>query len=525
VFSLTQMSLVSYLLRVVKDVVIRNPRFRRALGDVSLTSTNAISFGNLQVLIKDVNTDGTRLSPDYFMCTMVGRAILAQITDKDGLFVEWIAETDASMQTPVAGVYYFNIDSVDEQTRDVGLTIESYRWCEGQIKNASGTKLAFRSGIDATQVVVIDPTLSPSPNSMLNAPPGPRYEAAQGYIYLLSRLGGVTIGSSQGVLVPNVDYWIEAQQTMPLISPTIFGVQQVPLPVGFQNISLIDQDGWMLRPNIDYILTPTGDIQFSAWTPSGVSIYIKGTVQLDPTIPSNLCAAENTINVTLQPWEKLAEGQVFVSTQDGDNIQVLMNSDGSISLAQPLPPGGFCRYEMRVLVGRSNLVAKKSAVNKDILPGLRIAIGDQVVVGDQCAIIVSPKQTETYHVYGSKPGVMFTLDVKSNDPTTSDEIAKMLMQELLIRRRDTLESDGLTIYEATSSFASAVRDDSGTAPTHSISLSFTAAADWRIFQPLVTRVTGFNMAASAAITTFQGKIKSSNRYSCLNNYGFIPGYG
>lgn len=281
----------------------------------------------------------------------------------------------------------------------------------------------------------------------------------------------------------------------------------------------------MLRPNIDYILTPTGDIQFSAWTPSGVSIYIKGTVQLDPTIPSNLCAAENTINVTLQPWEKLAEGQVFVSTQDGDNIQVLMNSDGSISLAQPLPPGGFCRYEMRVLVGRSNLVAKKSAVNKDILPGLRIAIGDQVVVGDQCAIIVSPKQTETYHVYGSKPGVMFTLDVKSNDPTTSDEIAKMLMQELLIRRRDTLESDGLTIYEATSSFASAVRDDSGTAPTHSISLSFTAAADWRIFQPLVTRVTGFNMAASAAITTFQGKIKSSNRYSCLNNYGFIPGYG
>jgi len=526
-FSLTQMSLVSYLLRVVKDVVIRNPRFRRALGDVSLTSTNAISFGNLQVLIKDVNTDGTRLSFDYFMSTMVGRAILTQVADKDGLFIEWVTETDATMQTPVAGVYYFNVDSVDEQTRDVGLTIESYKWYEGSIKNATGTKLVFRPGIDATQVTVSDPTVPAVPIGTLNPPPGPQYEAAQGYIYLLSRLGGLSIESSHGLLTPNVDYWVEAQATMLLIPSTIFGVQDVALPVGLTNVSLIDQDGWTLRPNIDYLLTPTDNpfVQLSAWTPSGAAISAKGLVRLDPTVAANLVAPENTIDVTIQPWEALAAGQVFVSTQAGDNVPITVNTDGTITLTQPLPPGGWCRYDMRVLVGQSKVVAKKNAVNKDLLPGLRIAIGDQVVVGDQCAIVVSPKLTETYRVYGSKPGVTFTLDVKSNDPTTSDEIAKMLMQELLIRRRDTLESDGLTIYEASSSFASAVRDDSGTAPTHSISLSFTAAADWRIYQPLVTRVKDFNVSASAAMTAFEGKLTPSNRYSCLTNYGFIPGYG
>ena len=205
-------------------------------------------------------------------------------------------------------------------------------------------------------------------------------------------------------------------------------------------------------------------------------------------------------------------------------MAVVTNANGTISLAQPLPPGGWCRYEVRVLVGESSVVGKKNAVNKELLPGLRIAIGDQVVVDDQCAILISPRLTETYQVYGSKPGVTFTLDVKSNDPVTSDEIAKMLLQELLINRRDGLEGDGLTIYEASSSFASAVRDDSGTALTHTLSLSFTAAADWRIYKPLVTRVTDFNVSATAAITSFYGKLIPAQRYSCLNNFGFIPSY-
>ena len=513
-FSLTQMSLASYLLRIIKDIVHRNPRFRRALGDVSLTSTNAISFGNLQVLIKNVNTDATRLSPDYFMSTMIGRAILTQVADKDGLFIEWIAETDASMKTPLAGVYYFNVDSVDEQTCGVGLTMESYKWYEGSLKNAYGTKLIFRPGIDATTLTLTDPTTA--------APP--LYQAAQGYIFLLSRVGNLTIkGASGETLSPNADYWVEALQTAQLVASTAFGVQTAQVPVGLYNISLTDQDGWALRPNMDYVVLDN-IVEFSAWTPSGATIYITGATQLDPT-PVNLFSTENNITVTLQAGESLAPGQVFVSTQDADNLPLIANSDGSLSLPQPLPPGGWYKYEMRVLVGQSVVTATKNALNKSILPGLRIAIGDQVVVGDQCAILVSPCRTETYRVYGSKPGVTFTLDVKSNDPTTSDEIAKAIMHEFLIERRDRMESDGLTIYEASTAFASAVRDDSGTAPTHTIALSFTAAADWRVFEPLVTRITGFNIGASMAMTTFIGKLLPTNRYSCLNKFGFIPSYG
>lgn len=512
---MTGMALVSYMLRVVKDVVSRNPRFRRSLGDVSMISGNKISFGDLQVIVRDVTTDAARISFDNFISTTTGRAILTQIRDKDGQFIEWIAETDNTQQTPVAGVYYLNVDSVDEGTRDVGLTMESYKWYEGEIRNAQGTKVVFREGIDGTTVSVTDPT---SDNPVLIQP-------AFGYLYLLSTVGGLLIKDDEGnTLTPMTDYWIEVQSSQVLLQSTIFGTQTATIPAEYLTAALIDQDGFTLRANQDYIYLTGNTVQFSAWTPSGQTITVQGIIQVDPSNPTNLLAAENILPITLLPGESLAPGQVFVSTQEGSHIQLAPNAEGIVVLPAPLPPGGYCNYEVRVLVGQSKLKAKKNAVNKDILPGLRVAIGDQVVQDDQCAIIVSPFITETYRVYGGKPPVSFTLDVKANDPTTADEISKMLMRELLYRRRENLEADGLTLTEAGSSMTQGSRDDSGTAPTYSVAFSYSGLADWRVFEPLVTRITSFTVTAQPYIGTFQGDLVPSDRFHCLSATGFIPDY-
>lgn len=509
------MALASYMLRVTKNVVIRNPRFRRSVGDVSFSSGTQISFGDLQVLVRDINTDGTRLSFDYFMSTMTGRAILTQVADKDGAFVEYVTETDVTNATPVPGVYYFNVDKVDERTRDVDLTIETYKWYEGRIRNAQGTKIGFRSGIDATTLTVIDTGSATLPT----------VQQALGYIYLLSNVSGLSIKDAGGnLLTPVTDYWIEAIQTTVVLSPTIFGTQSATIPPGFLTVSLVDQDDFVLRLNQDYIYLNDNTVQLSSWTAAGSTISVRGAVALDPSVLSNIHNAENSLGITLLPGEKLVPGQIFISTQDADNIQITANADGTITLPAPLPPGGWCNYEVRVLVGQSKATAKKNAVNKNLVPGLRIAIGDLVVEEDQVAIVVSPYETETYHVFGGKPGVNFTLDVKANDPTTADELSKMLLQELLIDRADAIQSDGLTIYEASSSIGGTVRDDSGTAPTYTISLSFSAAADWRVFKPLVTRITNFNVTTTPYLSPFGGNLRPTPRYSCLQMEGFLPNY-
>jgi hypothetical protein len=249
-----------------------------------------------------------------------------------------------------------------------------------------------------------------------------------------------------------------------------------------------------------------------------------GSVALDPTVASNLINPENTLGITLLPGETIVPDQVFISTQTADHIQVTPNPDGTLTLPYPLPPGGWCTYEVRVLVGTSQVVCKKNAVNRNVLPGLRIAIGDRVTVDDQCAIIVSPTPTATYEAYGGKPGVTFTLDVKANDPTTADEIANMLIEDLFIHKKSNIESDGLSLYEAGYSFSGAVRDDSGTAPSYTVSLNFTGAADWRVFVPLVTRITSFVVTSQPYIAKSGGRLRATPRYNCLKLEGFLPGY-
>lgn len=513
-FDMTGMALVGYMLRVARDVVSRNPRFQRALGDVSIVSGNRLSFGNVQIIVRDVSTEPNRLSFDNFLATTTGRAILAQIRDKDGQFIEYMVETDRTQQTPAPGVYYLNVDSVDEGTREVGLTLETYKWYEGRVRNALGTKIGLRDGLDGTTLTVTDPTQS---GVALDT------QAAIGHIYLLSAVGGLLIKDANGnALTAMTDYWIEGQQTTPLIESTIFGIQNVPLPTNFLTLSIVDQDGYVLRSGKDYTYLGPNLIQLAAWTAAGQTISAQGTIKLDPTVAANLIASENVLPFTLQSGEVLADGQVFVSTQTG-TVAVTPNAAGQVVLPTPLPPGGYCNYEARVKVGQSQLTAHKNAVNKDLLPGLRVAIGDKVVVDDQCAIIVSPTITETYRVYGGKPPISFSLECKANDPATADELAKALFVELLHTRKENLEADGLSLTEAGSSLTGGPRDDTGTAGTYSTTLNFSGLADWREFEPLVTRIVNFNVTTDTQTANF-GNLALRNRYSCLRATGFVPDY-
>lgn len=541
---LTGANLVSYLLRIIRDSVSRNPRFNQSLGEVTFQSNNMLQFRDVQITVRDVSTSGVRLSPDYFMCNQYGRALVAKVENKEGTFIEWIKETDVTGQTPPAGVYYFNVNAVNEKTNDVDLTIQKFRWVEGKYHNAVGSVAYLRSGIDGATLTAKD--LATGETIAI--------EGFAHYIFLLVPTQILQLYYPNGdLLVPMTDYWYQRSNSSVIIQNTVGGAEVANIPGEWVSFTLFDQDNYQLQQNKDWRYFGKGFIQLGQWSPSGSTITANVIEKINPltVVGTN---PENILQVGVAPNESLAPGQVFIHTTGGDWYDVIVNIDGTVTLPRLLKPGEWVHWEVRIEAGQTMCRGKKFALNGfwqtywdafapsvtdpttkgaikfvldpvtqqkiDAFPGLAVAIGDAVVVEDQAAIIVSPTTTETYEVYGSKENLDFTLDFRSNDLQTSSDLSELLKQQLLIMRRQNMEADGITIFEARRTYRGQQRDNSGTAPMFVYSVSISASADWKVFIPKVTRVTSFEITDTAYIPDFQGKLEMTPRVSALGNTRF-----
>jgi hypothetical protein len=548
---LTGANLVAYLIRVVKDAVARNPRFRNTLGEVTFASNNQINWGDTQILVKSVTTSGTRLSPDYFMCTQHGRAILAKVGDKEGSFVEWVTENDKTRRTPPAGTYYFNVDAVNEQTRDVNLTVRQYRWEQGSGKNAEGTIVTLRAGIDGRTLTASD---AHAGDVDVNA--------FEKFLYLLTPTQQLVLTAPGPVtLTPNVDFWILRKQSAVVLDKTVGGTELVNIPPSlapFTDIELFDQDQYQLRKNLDYTFQGPNWIVLSPFTPPGSTITATATVKMNPATTIPATNPENILHVNVGPNESLAPGQIFISTTSGDFHSATLDTNGDIIIPQLLQPGEGYRFEVRILTQDMTVVGKKYELNGfkktvwdpkggapdantpgpgaykldldvngntiEAIPGLVLAIGDAVVKGDQCAVIVNPELTETYEVFGSKENLTFALDCRANDYQTASDVSELLKRELLVFRRQNMEADGITIFEATRDNQGEQRDPSGTAPRYTFTVTVSASADWKVFVPCITRMVSFEVTEGILTPDFLGKVSAVPRLQAFGAFQFIPSY-
>lgn len=569
---------MAYLLRIIRDIVEKNPRFRRALGNVTFPAnsnpTTTLRWKDVQVIVKSITTSGNRLSPDYFMCTQLGRAILAKVVDKDGLFIEWIKEIDPTHKTPQPGVYIMNVDFVDEETRDVGLSVQKYIWTEGTYKNAVGSIVYFRPGVidpstnqqvDLTTLRAVDGNANPVQFNALNSSFG-------GTLTLLTPVDRLVLFFSNGTqLQPMTDFWYQREATE-VIARNVGGDVLVNILEPYVTMTLTDQTGYEFRPNIDFIFYSGPQwLKLSQWTPPGTTVTANLVVKVDPTT-ANATHPENILNVGLQPGQSLVSNQVFVQTSGYNytSADVTPNSDGTITLPNLLLPGDSVRWEVRIEAGQFKAMAKKWELNslvivdpntikfktpiplqeqpagtpkpepvqatageplldangnlQFIFPGLWLAFGDMAIVGDQAAILVSPSITETCQVYGSKENITFTLEFKSNDLQTSSDLSEMVKQYLLITSRKNVEADGLTIQESTRDYRGEQRDPSGTASNYVYDVSVTGAADWKVYKPLVTRLLSFEITQVPTVQGTTSRIDNTPRAQAFGAQRFIPSY-
>lgn len=513
---MTDINLDAFIIRELRNVVAKHPRFKNLGGDISSYFSTQMRFNDLEVLIKNASSAGTRLSPDHFMATQYGRTVLAKLGDKDGAFIEFIQEVDKKKQNPAPGIYYLNLDSIDEKTRDVSLTCAQVSWKSGSFSNAVGSIVFLSKDIDPSDVGVAGMTETDD------------YLMLGYRIAILKFTDTVALKkiSDSTFLTPIRDYWVVKELEYVLTSATTSGFQTLILPAtNYESLKLVDSDGYELRENIDYYFSSPTDIVLSSWTPAGLSITAVGLFRQDPRVYSPV-SPENKLDITLGLGEQIIQDQVIIETEDGifgfDDIVIA--SDNTIWLKNLLKPGQNLKWDVRINIAQITIQAKKNAMNLNFLPGLNVAIGDKTIVDDQIAIIVYPYVNETYEIYGSKENVSFDIEIKTNDSRTSSEIGQLIKEHLLVRARERVEAAGLTIYEISRTAEGEIRDPSNTTSSQYVRLTIQGAADWEVRMPLITRLTNFDIEEVKPDVTFPGKMSILPITRTYEHSRFITSY-
>lgn len=509
---LTGGALVSFILSELRPVVARHPRFRANAGTTLAGFSNLIAYNDLSLTVTNVRANGDLQSPDAFVATLMGRAVHARLEDKPGAFIEWARETDPSGVTPEAGVYYFAVDAVNEATREVRLVLERYRWMEGSA-SGTGTIIFLHPSIPMEDV----------------RPQDPAAQVVQrgGKLVLLNYVQELVLLRDGAPLRPGIDWWVEVEESHVLVGDAPGGAMQgLMVPPGWTTLQLLDQDDYTLRQGIDWRLEREAFVWLAPWTLPGSTIRAVGSWRRTPGPGCPVAAPENFLSPVVSPGEEAVPSQCSYSLTRGDfgSDDLLWLPDGRVVLKQLLEPGDRLRWEIRTKQPQVYLSAKKLALNPNLLPGLAVAIGDQVEVGDAAALIVFPQRCETYDVYGAKDGVSFDIVIKSNDLTTSSELASLVRSYLMVEGRNSLESAGMTVQRVAPSYQGDAKDASGTSSTHTVTLAVSGLADWEIHRPLINRVDDIDVMGVRALSTYPGKPTVPSRAVAFGASRFSPAY-
>lgn len=496
--------LASFILGELRPVLARHPRFRDNDGASLVQFSNLISYNDVSLTVGSMTSDGTKFSPDYFLGTAMGRVCVAKLEGYNGSFVEWVRETDATGLTPAAGIYYLAITGVNQETREVQAVLETYRWLEGRVAEGYGSRLYLAGGIPSSVVVPVDAAVEYAQHPFSIE------------IFSYTETLALRREDTNTVLTPGIDYWLETPETRLLVVADGGKQTGILIPEDCVSFRLLE-DGNELRRDVDWMWDGDKAIRLPAWTMAGSSIYIDGTFRKTPS-GINYIHAENFLDASLAKGESLVAGQATYNLIRGVYTDDLVwTSDGRACFKHLMAEGDRASWEIRIQCPQEIVTFKKMAINPGFLPGLTLAVGDMVEVGDQIALVVFPSRCETYEIYGGKEGVSFDLAIKSNDLLTTSELGGLVRTYLAVGGRDHLESCGLTVSRISSSYQGGQRDNSGTSASHTITLSVQAQADWEVHKPLVNRVDDIDMDFSPALTVVP-------RATACGVTRFVPSY-
>ena len=161
------------------------------------------------------------------------------------------------------------------------------------------------------------------------------------------------------------------------------------------------------------------------------------------------------------------------------------SSNSSIELVRPLGKGNGLSADYRYAVPSLGPIPFKSMrANNSAIPGVVLAFGREVEVGDRVAVVVTNRREPACQEYGGRWTLNMDFDVISRDVHSQREIIDRTMTFVFGTLRPRLSSEGIEIMDL--SFGGEVEevyDETGDDYYYNANFSITLETEWSVHVP------------------------------------------
>jgi hypothetical protein len=177
----------------------------------------------------------------------------------------------------------------------------------------------------------------------------------------------------------------------------------------------------------------------------------------------------------------LYEGVNYTIEKDGQG-----KPTGRVTLAEALPANRYLEADYRYFAGTTDPIKLYPMnANNQALPGVVLAFGRKIEVGDQAAVVVSSVRQPTALEFGGLWQINLDLDITSTDLHDRSVLADETTMYLWAVRRSELAAQGLNIIDVQFSGESEeVYDEAGDDYLYVSAVSVSVEAHWSLHVPL-----------------------------------------
>ena len=177
---------------------------------------------------------------------------------------------------------------------------------------------------------------------------------------------------------------------------------------------------------------------------------------------------------------------------------------GLVTFVRTLSAGQVVTADYAYLsASRSGLPWVENETDVAAIPGCVLAFGRRAQAGDQMAVVVTSRRTESAKAYGGKWNLNYNVDVLARDIIQFEEIVDYLMLELWGPRRDRLSYIGVEISDLSfSGEAEEVHDETTDDYFFTGSLSLTVISDWEVHVPILPLIRGISVISESDLAAF-----------------------
>jgi hypothetical protein len=192
---------------------------------------------------------------------------------------------------------------------------------------------------------------------------------------------------------------------------------------------------------------------------------------------------------------------------------------GQIVLVNPIPSKSYLMVSYRYAAPSTGpWVITENFAHKKAIPGVTLAFGRRIEIGDVMAVVVYSHRVPTAMEYGGRWDISLDFDIVARDVLAQQEIADATVLYLWGIARNRLSTEGIEITAVSMGGESEeVYDETGDDYFYNASFSVQTQTDWSIHVPLTATIRRVVPLTQTQIQTIAGMTDDQLLESGISN--------